>query len=117
MEKKYKLIIWVVIFLAVVFLIYYSITRPVSDLNSGATEALAKCLTEKGVYLHGAINCTGCEVQKQMFGDAASFLVYINCDTEPSKCIKGVALPYWNVGNATIRGPAPLAFLKDKFGC
>ena len=117
MEKRYKAMIWVVIILAAAFLIYYSINRPVSDLNPGAKEALAKCLTEKGIYLHGAYNCPGCEAQKEMFGEAVSFVIYINCDNEPAKCIKGLALPYWNTGDKTIRGPAPLAFLKDKTGC
>jgi len=108
-----------VIILAVAFLIYYSITRPsVSEIKLGTEDALAKCLTEKGIYLHGAYNCHGCEVQKEMFGSAVSFLVYINCDIEPTKCITGLALPYWNMdNNKTIKGPAPLNFLKDKAGC
>lgn len=118
MEVKYRVIIWVIAIIILVGLVSYSIARPKSDLNSVEKEALAKCLTEKKIYLYGAFNCPNCAVQKEMFDSAVEFITYINCDLEPDKCdINENAYPYWKIGEMTVKGPVPLKFLKEKSSC
>lgn len=110
--------IWIVVLIVVVGAVYYSIARPKSDLNPKEKESLAKCLTEKEIYLFGAFNCPNCGVQKEMFGEAVEFIVYINCDLEPDKCdINENTYPYWKMDDNILRGPVPLKFLKDRTGC
>ena len=41
--------------------------------------ALAKCLTEKGVQFFGTHWCPFCTQQKEMFGETARYLPYIEC--------------------------------------
>lgn len=49
---------------------------------SPSLEALANCLTEKGAKFYGAFWCSHCNNQKEMFGEAAKSLPYIECSTE-----------------------------------
>ena len=41
---------------------------------------LAKCLTEKGVKFYGTYWCGWCKKQKELFGEAAKYLPYVECD-------------------------------------
>lgn len=64
---------------------------PVSEEPTGTTappetvyseeklEALAKCLSEKGVKFYGTYRCGWCIKQKEVFGKAAQYLPYIEC--------------------------------------
>ena len=117
MEKRYKVIIWLVIVIGLASLIYYSINRPVVDFSASEKEALAKCLTAKGINLYTKTNCPGCVIQKNMFGDAEKFLIYINCDLKSNNCLTSTPLPYWMINGTVVRGPAPLSFIKDRVGC
>jgi len=42
-------------------------------------DALAKCLTDKGVKMYGAYWCPHCQNQKKAFGDSFQYINYIEC--------------------------------------
>lgn len=42
-------------------------------------EALAQCLSEKGVKMYGAYWCGHCKDQKELFGKSFNKIVYIEC--------------------------------------
>lgn len=65
-------------------------------------EALAKYMTKQGMVLYGAYWCPHCKEQKELFGDAAQFLDYVECDAKgvganPDECVaKGIeGYPTW----------------------
>lgn len=65
-------------------------------------ENLAKFLKEKGMILYGAYWCPHCKEQKELFGDAAKYLDYVECDAKgeganPDECVaRGIqGYPTW----------------------
>lgn len=50
------------------------------EVKDGQYAQMAQCLTEKGVKLYGAYWCPHCNEQKEIFGDDARYLTYIECD-------------------------------------
>ncbi|HLG25614.1 MAG TPA: hypothetical protein VI588_02360, partial [Candidatus Gracilibacteria bacterium] len=48
--------------------------------GSMTVKEIAQCLGEKGVKFYGAYWCPHCQKQKEMFGDAMSYITYIECD-------------------------------------
>jgi len=52
-----------------------------TEVSQGDTKALAQCLTDKGFKLYGASWCSHCQEQKEMFGEAAALLPYVECST------------------------------------
>ncbi|MEI7718711.1 MAG: hypothetical protein WCI72_02495 [archaeon] len=120
MEKKYVITISVIVILLLASLIYYSISRPTPEFTAAEKESLAKCLTQKGIYLYGTINCPNCEVQKKEFEEAVTEIVYVNCFIETKRCGKyseQKVYPFWGMNTTTIVGPVPLAKLKEKTSC
>ena len=70
--------------------------------NKEYAEKLAKYLSQQGMVLYGAYWCPHCKDQKALFGDAAQFLDYVECDAKgeganPDECVaKGVeSYPTW----------------------
>lgn len=65
-------------------------------------EKLAKYLAQQGMVLYGAYWCPHCKEQKELFGDAAKYLDYVECDAKgenanPDECVaKGIeGYPTW----------------------
>ncbi len=91
----------------------------------GAYDALAKCLTEKGVKMYGAYWCPHCQNQEKMFGESWKYVTYIECSLpnragqtlECSKAgIKGY--PTWEFANGErAEGELSLQQLSDKSSC
>lgn len=50
-----------------------------TEKDEKTLENFAKCLTEKGAKFYGASWCGHCKDQKNLFGNAAQFLPYIEC--------------------------------------
>ena len=48
-------------------------------------ETLAKCLSEKGAKFYGSSGCGWCKKQKEVFGEAAQYLPYIECVDEETR--------------------------------
>ncbi len=47
--------------------------------DEASLEDLAKCLEEKGIKFYGTSWCGWCNRQKQLFGEAARYLPYVEC--------------------------------------
>jgi len=67
-------------------------TQPTEEKTEGEEkfseeqlETLAKCLSEKGVKFYGASGCGYCKKQKEVFGEAAQYLPYIECIDEETR--------------------------------
>jgi thiol-disulfide isomerase/thioredoxin len=88
-------------------------------------DALAQCLTEKGVVFYGAYWCPHCLDQKKMFGDSMKYVNYVECDArgenaKPEECQKaGVEnYPTWTFpGQEKLKGAHPLEELAKKANC
>lgn len=70
--------------------------------NAEYKEKLAKYLNQQGMVLYGAYWCKFCKDQKELFGTAAEYLDYVECDAKgdganPDECIaKGIeSYPTW----------------------
>ena len=48
-----------------------------SDKNK--LDDFARCLTDKKAAMYGAFYCEHCKEQKDLFGDAAQYLPYVEC--------------------------------------
>lgn len=91
----------------------------------GAYDAMAKCLTEKGVKMFGAYWCPHCQNQEKMFGGSWKYVNYVECSLpnragETRECsaagIKGY--PTWEfAGGERVEGEVSLQQLSEKSGC
>lgn len=45
----------------------------------GRLDGFARCLGEKKVAMYGAFYCEHCREQKELFGDSAQYLPYVEC--------------------------------------
>ena len=74
---KGKIIWGIILLIMIIYVIwYYS-----EDESSEEKNDLASCLKRKGVKFYGASYCGYCNKQKQMFGDDAKNLPYIECES------------------------------------
>ncbi|MFH1445381.1 MAG: hypothetical protein ABIF08_02785 [Nanoarchaeota archaeon] len=82
-------------------------------------EALAKCLTDKGVKMYGASWCGHCNNQKTMFGDAFQYVDYVECTEDKAACdTAGVGgYPTWIGSGKSYPGEKSLESLANTFGC
>ena len=87
-------------------------------------EGFAKCLTEKGAKLYGSSWCGWCQQQKELFGEAAQYLPYVECiDSETQQMtlecqavgIEG--FPTWVFDGEKNTGFKPLEQLAELSGC
>ena len=85
-----------------------------------ASDALAKCLTEKGFAMGGTEWCSHCKSQKEAFGESFQYVEFHNCDIDidwcRSKGIKGY--PTWVAPDGELfSGRKDLATLAEISGC
>ncbi len=79
--------------------------------TSAYAEGLARHLAASGAKFYGASWCPHCAAQKRMFGEAARYLPYVECDArspegKPEECRRaGVqAFPTWVIGGRKYEG-------------
>lgn len=62
-------------------------------------DSFAKCLTEKGWTLYGAVWCSHCKDQKELFGESFRYIHYVECPDNTELCLdKGInGYPTWKV--------------------
>lgn len=62
-------------------------------------DIFAKCLTEKGWVLYGAVWCSYCKVQREMFGESFQYINYVECPDNINLCIAEQinGYPTWKV--------------------
>lgn len=93
--------------------------------QQGPADALAQCLTEKGVAMYGAYWCTHCQNQKKLFGNSWKHIIYIECSLpggrgQTQECtdagIKGY--PTWMMpGGLQLSGERTFEELAQASGC
>ncbi len=116
--SKITVVIVGVLSLAALLLIY-------GDSGSGKPPAgfyddFAKCLTGKGIEMYGKNSCAYCQKEKSDFGDSFKFINYVECSTDPNKCIsKGInRLPTWIFPDGKkLEGLQGLEKLSAESGC
>ncbi len=102
--------------------------RPLDErpLDEKSLENLAKCLTEKEVRFYGTYWCGFCVRQKEIFGEAAKYLPYIECapdratKEELAKCQEAniTSVPDWRFPDKRQElGFQPLEQLAQLSGC
>ncbi|MGE0793172.1 MAG: peptidylprolyl isomerase [Candidatus Woesearchaeota archaeon] len=52
-----------------------------TENSDNTIETFAKCLTEKGAKMYGAYWCSHCNAQKESFGEAVTYINYVECDS------------------------------------
>ena len=124
MSKQNTLIVLAILLFVVVPVVLFAMlsTKPP---ESGKYDALASCLTDKGVKFYGAYWCSHCKAQKEMFGSSFERLKYIECSLpggqgQTEECnkagIKGY--PTWEFGDGErLSGEVALATLAEKSEC
>ena len=88
-------------------------------------EAFAKCLNQKGMKFYGAYWCGWCNKQKELFGEAAQYLPYIECSDKetgeltPECQTAGITgFPTWGLPDGTkYPGFKTLENLAELSGC
>ena len=89
-------------------------------------ENFAKCLTQKGVKFYGTYWCGWCTRQKEIFGQAAQYLPYIECapdratQDELAMCKEAnvSSIPDWRFPDGRQElGMQPLEKLAELSGC
>ena len=89
-----------------------------------ALEGFAKCLTDSGVKFYGAFWCTWCNKEKELFGEAAQYLPYVECsDQETGEMLPvcqeaGItSFPTWEFNGEKSSGFKSLEQLAEMSGC
>jgi len=84
---------------------------------------LAKHLRAKGAVMYGSYKCPHCNAQKALFGDAAKYMVYVECDpagkdAKPTVCFsRGIVhYPTWEIGGRYYEGAKSLQELSQLSG-
>ncbi len=84
---------------------------------------LAKHLRQTGALMFGSFKCPHCNFQKELFGPAAEYLLYVEChpkgeNSNASLCFsKGVSnYPTWEIGGRYYEGQKSLKELADLSG-
>jgi hypothetical protein len=116
-KRIFNYAILAIILLAIAYGIYAYIT---SKSAPGEHDALAQCLTRKGVTMYGTDWCPHCQEQKREFGASFKYVTYINCDLQSDACkAAGVeGYPTWVFPSGPkAEGTQQLATLADRAGC
>ena len=94
------------------------------ELSPEQLEALARCLSEKGAKFYGAYWCGWCNREKELFGQAAQYLPYIECSEEETQqmtpqCQEAgiTSFPTWEFGGEKNPGFKDLDKLAELSGC
>lgn len=116
MNRKLTVMVVVVLALfAIALIVFYPKTGGGVYLNS-----FAQCLSGKGAVMYGAYWCPHCQNEKAAFGSAFSYVDYVECTQETSKCvaagIKGY--PTWTFPDGRrFEGEQGLQKLSQESGC
>lgn len=98
---------------------YYQHVRP------GEYDIFAQCIAKSGATFYGAHWCPHCAAQKEMFGNSADQLPYVECAEPKSDAPRAIcteakirSYPTWVLGDGTrLEGTQTLARLADETAC
>jgi hypothetical protein len=90
----------------------------VADFDYGM-EGFAKCLTENRAVLYTSLSCPHCNEQKEMFGEAITYIENVDCVTDPNVCSEdGIqVVPTWIINNERYEGVQSFESLGGLTGC
>ena len=126
MAKKIVIALSFLVVILGAALIISLISKPNQIEVTGAAtsnDALAKCLTDKGVKFYGSFECPHCTNQKNLFGDSIKYVDYIECGPlggpTNEECQKaGIqAYPTWIIDGKKYTGTQSLQKLRELSGC
>ncbi len=91
----------------------------------GEYTSFATCIADSGAQFYGAFWCPHCKEQKELFGDAAAQLPYVECaqggeNAQVQRCLdeKVESYPTWKFANGTARvGKLTLEELAEQTNC
>lgn len=124
MNNTQKYIVSVAVILIIGFVVWGVLQARQNTRSSAEVTAFAQCLASKKVTMYGAYWCSHCQNQKALFGDAFSYVPYVECTENEKECTaKGVAgFPTWIVpgtnGTSTkLEGEQSFEALARASGC
>lgn len=119
--KKYKTL-WII---SGVILITILVFAGRLNREPGQLDAFASCLHDEGTKFYGTYSCPHCNNQKEMFGNSAKLLPYVECSTPSGRGVnpncreaKVNSYPTWVFADGSREvGELPLSSLEEKSGC
>jgi hypothetical protein len=95
------------------------------ETTAVASAEFAQCLTDKGMKFYGSQNCSWCQQEKSLFGDALQYITYVECVDEQTggwtqECQEaGIeAVPTWQLPDGEMSpGFRTLEQLAEVSGC
>ncbi|MBI4437719.1 hypothetical protein HY631_02095 [Candidatus Uhrbacteria bacterium] len=107
--------------LVVVGLIAFAATQKAAP---SPYDGFAQCLSQSGAKMYGAWWCPHCQSQKKVFGNAFSYVNYVECSNPNRTMLQACkdlgieGYPTWEFGDgARLGGEQSLATLSAKSGC
>lgn len=104
----------VVIILAVILWYAWGWATPEPDYTE-----FAQCLSDNGAVMYGTYWCSHCKAQKAEFGDAFSYVDYVECTENPDVCTEaGIrGYPSWIINGQKYEGVQPFERLGSLTQC
>lgn len=119
-----RIVVIMLVVIAVAIFAWTKLSKP--DQSLAKKEALAQCLTDKGVKMYGAFWCPHCAAQKKDFESAFSKVTYVECalpdnprdQTQACKDANIDSYPTWIFADGSrVSGEQTLNDLATKAGC
>ena len=87
--------------------------------NNITMDSFAKCLTQHNATMYGALWCSHCNHQKEMFGNSVKYIHFIDCDKYKDTCEKNniIGYPTWIINGKQYLGVQELETLSKLTGC
>lgn len=125
MAKNKKKNIYFLVATGALLVVLAFFLRGAKSEEDPALKSFAQCLEREGAKFYGTFWCPHCNAQKEIFGQAAKYLPYIECSTLDSKgqlpeCQKKniSGYPTWEFADGSrLSGSLHLSVLAEKTSC
>lgn len=113
-NKKVLLILGVLIAVVIVYYLLSGYSTEPKNLDD-----FAKCLTNKGAVMYGAVWCPHCKDQKTMLGQSFKYVNYVECPDNQALCDQNgiIGYPTWIINETQYQGVQSLETLSNKTDC
>ena len=118
-EKKksnntYYIVAGIIVLIVIITIVLNTQTEPAPTADAATTT----CIAESSVF-YGAEWCGYCQRQKEMFGDNAKLLNYIECEEDREACALAEIkiYPTWDIEGERYTGLQSVEKLKELTGC
>jgi len=105
-----------VLLILAIWVMYFFNNKP---QQPGLLDEFAKCLTEKGSVMYGAVWCSHCKAEKDRFGSSFQYVNYVECPDNTKLCTdEGIGgFPTWKIGGVLYEGEQGLQKLSELSSC